>query len=171
MIKTPLPIVLYSMGYYFEYRYENRLQELIIMTAQKAGLTEGETVYQALQQAREEWRAGRFRPFKKSRFKNRPDKSDKLTVGITLTHQLHEILFKMAVALRCSMAEMLRRALEMYTALILGEDEPRVIRLTKVLFEPVEKTIRIIGLNILDFPDHGLMHLGGKLDFKIKLVT
>lgn len=155
------------MKIYFEYRYENGLQQLINNAAAVRGWSVGELTVRALIKTRREWRRGRWLPEQVSCFLQRENKRDKLTVGVLLSPKLHRMVYKMAVALGCSMAELLRRALEMYTGLACGE----YIRPELVPEDPGRKLVRIVGFNVLDFPDHATEHLGGKLQFEIVLIT
>lgn len=152
---------------YFEYRYSKKLakqlDQAILQTKESPTLA----AISALHNLRKLWRKGKFAHRRGSGFRIRPEKPEKVTKGVRLTREDHYMLYKMAVGLRCSMAEVLRLALELYIGQTVAKTAPKAAQL---LYNKPRKIIRVVGLNILDKPDHQIDHKGNKLDFKMQLL-
>lgn len=110
------------------------------------------------------WRKGKWHPTRKTPFKVRPDKSNKVTVYVQLNQAVHLHLKKMAHAMDVSMAEVLRLALDVQLTFVL-RDGPGIFRAT-VSKKPLP-VVRIRGVNILDHDDHFFGCVGGVLSFSI----
>lgn len=149
----------------FEHRYRSELENRLQQVQSKLQKNRSEISAAAVLFSRRLWRKGKWHPQILSPFLQRINKSDKLTVWVRFTPEVYLYLTKMARASGCSLAEMLRLALNVFCSYTL-RDGVGIVRQV-VSKRRRADTIRIRGINVLDHIDHRADGIGGVWDFEI----
>lgn len=148
----------------FEHRHRIELEERIQQAMEQLAVDRSELATRAILFARRLWRKGKWHPTRKSPFLVRLDKTNKVTVIVSLKKDIHLYMEKMARALRISFAEMLRLALDVMLSYLL-RDGPGIVH--DVVSKQRITALRVRGINVLDHIDHAVWCINSVIDFSI----